>query len=972
MSFQLSKQNSARNQALFSRQPVRSAGRLEFNATASSRRGVEFRDYSATNTNSDGHISDNNDNTASNTRFDSRGMRRLQGFASVSQVQSPTMTTPATSTTTQVRLAASIHTTEPQTNVTAQPSNPMTTTRPPLLIPHCQHLVPNMVQTSILPHVCQTLSCPQLQQEEPLSPGLPSKDTEPQVPVSTIPTFTVHASTAPQSHFQERNVDDSAPAPCVLFSKNQDPIKEAIPAHAKSLDVLRIDPAPTTLSHDFHLKQEQDSPTMALQSIFSSSLVTCQPTATANTSDMIGNYYRERMESRSGPMSMILAPTISPQRLPTADSGVAAMMMNRAEIERQWLEAEHQRFRLIEDLQSKVREELEKFQVANREAKVMAATNTALRAKCDKLQVEAIALQTQLDQTLSQLREVDQGRVKLMKTQELLRSQTITRIVSIKERSVEAFTALEKLALDKSQCEVESARLHTIIQELQADRDHLKKRHQDLANSLSSCSDELKKLQAAYNESRELNQKQFNDIADYRVRCETVDATLGSLHAQLKQQSEMMDGLRREIDSRGVTIGSLEIANASLVDQIKFLAQSSDYQQSILQSQLQEVSEKHRETHHVALASLKAEYDADKDMTTKEIARLEYKVQESAAEAKELVARNQQLVTEVDTLRTERELQAEKVAQLQKDARVMAQENQRLLNSSMETQSDLTDEINSTVLEFSNRHEELRRHEREQAQEHEAEIQAKETQINVLQNQLQTMAADMQASKVETQQLDRKMLELRVKIQLLQLGYDAATKMRDELKIELDSLQEQTRQSSGNAEVGVLARVTGSSGSARGKSDPMQLTEIARLHSRDRDGASSAVTEFSWPEGLDTLQLLNSTTDTLPNSATAMATTSTTAAATATGTKVWTRSSGPASEASATVVATTTRSAPSSSTAARVAEARSETGGVGTSSAAAGTNEVEEPSPVKKRRRQTGKGTTSAPSSATKRPSRHK
>jgi hypothetical protein len=99
------------------------------------------------------------------------------------------------------------------------------------------------------------------------------------------------------------------------------------------------------LAHEPQLKQEQRSPIMALQRTPSSSLTTHQTTVAANTSDMTDDYYQKRMVTRSE--LMVLPPTAHPERLPTTDSEVAAMIMNRAEIERRWLEAEQQMFRLV-------------------------------------------------------------------------------------------------------------------------------------------------------------------------------------------------------------------------------------------------------------------------------------------------------------------------------------------------------------------------------------------------------------------------------------------------------------------------------------------------------------------------------------------------------------------------------------------------------------------------------------------------
>ncbi|KAF9117814.1 hypothetical protein BGW39_001766 [Mortierella sp. 14UC] len=678
------------------------------------------------------------------------------------------------------------------------------------------------------------------------------------------------------------------------------------PVNVKDLSVHRMNPTLATLGHDPQLRQEHVSPTMAPQSTLSSSLAIRQATVAANIADMAANYCRERTVSQSE--SMALDPAVCPGKLPTANSEVAAMMMNRAEIEHQWLEAEHQRFRLIDDLRSKVKDESDKLQIANHEVKAMAAKNTALQVKGDQLQARVIALQTRLDETLSRLREVDQDRMKQMEIQKLLRHQAVTQIESIKECSAEAFTALEKLTLDKSQWETESVRLQIFIQELQVDRACLQNRHEDLAASLSSCSDELKSLKAAYNESREMSQKQCEEIAIYRARCEMTEANIDSLNAQQKQQSAVISELRREIASRGVAVESLEVVNASLVDRIGLLTQSSDYQQSILRSQLQEVSVMRRENYDTEIEKFRAECDASKEMSAK-----------------------------------------------------------------------LTNEINKTILEFSNRAEELRRREHGREQEHEAEIQTKETQINDLQSQLQTMTADLQASKEENKQLDREMLELRVKIQLLKSDYEITTKKRDELQDELDALQEQTRQSSSSANVGVLARIAGLSGSVRGQDDPMPLTEIVRLHNCDREGASSAAIEFSWPVGHDSPQTLNSTTKTMPSGAispaatpvvlessssqttaadplttaaiitTAIVTTPTATTPTASTTKVRTRSAGSA--------ATTSRALPSSAVA-QAAGVRPGTDGRG-STAVGGASGAEQRPPAKKRRGLTEKGSAS-------------
>ncbi|KAG0379516.1 hypothetical protein BGX24_000114 [Mortierella sp. AD032] len=699
-------------------------------------------------------------------------------------------------------------------------------------------------------------------------------------------------------------------------------IKEAVPSIPEYRSVKKMDTTPANFPYEPLLKQEDVSPPMMTQGILSSySAKGGVAIAPANIYAMSRNYLRERMVSQAS--STIAAP--APALVDCGDGpeeqifkgfpDMDTLMTKKADIERQWLGVEQQRFRLIDELQLKVQEESGKYYVANQDVKAMVAKNTALQsksdqlqAKCDQLQAQVIALEARLSETRSLLREIDLDRAKLTEAQGQLRGQTVAQIESIKTAMATAQRSLENLSFDKAQVEIESARLQLVIQELETDRDRLQKSHYDLAATLSLCSRDLKELRTAYNETRQVSQRQFDDIAIFRTRCETHEVTIESLNAHLKQKIAMTDELRREIDTRGITIGSLEVTNASLVDRIELLTQASEYRQSVLQSQLQDVSAKYRTDHDAELEKVRAERYTDKEIYT-----------------------------------------------------------------------NYTDEINNTILEFENRLEEHRR----RVQEREQEIQSRDAQICDLQSQIQTMTSDIEASKKDSQQLDREMLELRVKIQLLQTDHEFITKSRDDLQFELQNLQEQTRGSSNSGSVGVLARLA--IGSSSLQQDPMPLTDIARLHSRDRQCISSAEIEFSpWPVPLafDSPVMTTSAdpsaasvalgsssssiiTPTVTMATTAMTTsssriatdiTTTTASTTTTTSRVRTRASRPASTTSAAACEGTAAggSRPSPST---TVQQRGAVGGRG--------EEYHRPPPAKKIRSVTGNGTTPSCSRAT-------
>ncbi|KAG0269600.1 hypothetical protein BGZ95_002008, partial [Linnemannia exigua] len=851
MSFQPSKHSARSQQPSFTRQPTSPTHRLDFAITASSSRGIKLGARNATTTtasNNNGTNHKNNSNNYSNTTVSSSTSRtdsdHTSQASSMSRVARPATATTTQTTTTQGKPPSPHELAPPQTggnpvrltDVTSP--NPLPFPPPPTA--HYQQFATNTEQNRTTPKVHQvSLPLPRESMQHQLSPRV----------LSISPTFPTHGSTIPQLLPRHNVVGSGVGYTAAEHGVGQVPVdctvQEAGPGTLENRDVNNLNITPANFAHELLLKQEEVSPPTILQDILSSySAKGGMVVAPANTSDMPTNYLRERIVSRSSPT--VAAPVSA---LVNCGDGpeeqIVTVMMKKAEIERQWLGVEQQKFRLIDELQLKVQEESDKYYVANQEVKAMGAKNTVLQAtadqlqaKGDQLQAQVFALEGRLNEAQSLLRETDRDRAKLTEVQGQLRGQTATKIESINAAMASAQRSLENLSFDKAQVEIESARLKIVIQELETDR-----------------GDDFKELQVAYNKTLQIGQRQFDDIANYKTRCETHEVTIESLNTHLRQQTAMACELRREIDVRGVAIDSLEVTNASLADRIEFLTQSSDYQQSVLQSQLQDVSAMCQENHDAELEKVRAERDTDKETYTSELTRMQSSIKELQAEFQNLVARNQRLVDEMKALRDEKLRQTERIAQLQEGASTMEVENRRLLSSSMEAQSDYTEEINNTILEFESRLEERRR----RVQEREQEIQAKDTQISELQSQIQTMTSDIDASKEENRQLDREMLELRVKIQLLQTDYEFITNLRDELQFELQNLQEQIRNSSNNGSVGVLARlVIGSSSSNLIQQDPMPLTDIARLHSRDQ-GASSAATDFSpWPLELGTPPTLDS------------------------------------------------------------------------------------------------------------------
>ncbi|KAK3831522.1 MAG: hypothetical protein J3R72DRAFT_515855 [Linnemannia gamsii] len=970
MSFQPSKHSSAKNQQpSFARQPTGSTHRLDFAIAASSSRSIKLGTHSATTT------TNNNDNNNNGTNHKNNSKNNRNTINS-----SSTTTRIDNGHTTRHQGSSMSHVVQHTVTTTTNPLPP-----PPPLLPHYQQFATNTEQNRTPPKVYQ-VSLPL--SDESVQQQLSSRG------LSFPPTFPTHGSTIPQLLPRHDVVGSGVGYTAAEHGAGQEPaeciVKEAVPSIPEYRNVKKMDTTPANFPHEPLLKQEDVSPPMMIQGILSSySAKGGAAIAPANIYDMSTNYLRERMVSQASSTIAAPAPALvdcgdgPEEHIFKGSPDMDTLMTKKADIERQWLGVEQQRFRLIDELQLKVQEESGKYYFANQEVKAMVAKNTALQsksdqlqAKSDQLQAQVIALDARLSETQSLLREIDLDRAKLTEVQGQLHGQTAAQIESIKTAMATAQCSLENLSFDKAQVEIESARLQLVIQELETDR-----------------GEDLKELRTAYNETRQVSQRQFDDIAIFRTRCETHEVTIESLNAHLKQKTAMTDELRREIDTRGITIESLEVTNASLADRIGLLTQASEYQQSVLQSQLQDVSTKYRTDHKAELEKVRAERDTDKEMYTNEITRMGSSVKELQAESQNLAALNQQLIDETRVLQDEKLQQSEKVAQWQEGANVLEVENQRLLSSSMEAQSDYTDEINNTILEFENRLEEHRR----RVQEREQEIQSRDAQICDLQSQIQTMTSDIEASKKDSQQLndvvnyqaerqgatDREMLELRVKIQLLQTDHEFITKSRDDLQFELQNLQEQIRGSSNSGSVGVLARLA--IGSSSLQQDPMPLTDIARLHSRDPQCVSSAEIEFSpWPVPLafDSPVMTTSAdpsaasvalgssssaiiTPTVTMATTAMTTsssriatdiTTTTASTTTTTSRVRTRASRPTSTTSAAACEGTGAggSRPSPST---TVQQRGAVGGRG--------EEYHCPPPAKKIRSVTGNGTTPSCSRAT-------
>jgi hypothetical protein len=78
-----------------------------------------------------------------------------------------------------------------------------------------------------------------------------------------------------------------------------------------------------------------------------------------------------------------------------------------------------------------------------------------------------------------------------------------------------------------------------------------------------------------------------------------IDPSLFSLHRceslsdQLRQQSERIGELDREIEEGRVAFESMQVTNSFMSDHIDFLERASEYQQSILASQLRNVEERY-------------------------------------------------------------------------------------------------------------------------------------------------------------------------------------------------------------------------------------------------------------------------------------------------------------------------------------------------------------------------------------------
>ncbi|KAK5799166.1 hypothetical protein F5H01DRAFT_384866, partial [Linnemannia elongata] len=609
------------------------------------------------------------------------------------------------------------------------------------------------------------------------------------------------------------------------------------PASDYDLDAI------TNITHTTMPKEEEEEPsstsqTTKLSSSSSSSSVVFP--SIASLAVMPSHRWREALSPSSSRAVLAHAPQRKSVDLPD----ISAMLMDRTVMKQQWIESEQLLFSLVGELQMRVKEESDKYQSAQQKVQATSASNAALQARKSLMQTDAAVMEAQVADLKSRVQELDADRKRQAEVYEASRSQMATQIASVRQGSMEASFVLEGLATDKSRWEAEVAALRANMQTMEIERGEsslLRTSHDHLTESFSVCSDRLKDIQTAYNNVQRICESRQEEANQYRTKCE-------SLSGQLRCLSDKVEELNRENDERRVANEALQVTNHSMSDRIEFLKQASDYQKSILTAQLRDVDDRCRESNADELSKIKNELTEAKELV-KDVAVLESRVREGALKAEELTTRNAQLDAELRTLKLGTARYQEVITQLQEAKRQLESENQRLIQSSMSAQADYVIELNATV----ERCEELRQC---QANESQTVIDDKDAHIGELTRHLETKTREFQKLAGEKQQLselleyqaqtatatDREMLELRVKIQLLQSDHEIVAKARDDLEDELKALR---RAHEAQQQLMQQQSVM-----------PMPLTDIVRLHSREYDGGgvgSASVTDFlQWPVDLGT------------------------------------------------------------------------------------------------------------------------
>ncbi|KAF9145476.1 hypothetical protein BGX30_008693 [Mortierella sp. GBA39] len=610
------------------------------------------------------------------------------------------------------------------------------------------------------------------------------------------------------------------------------------PASDRDLDAI------ANITHTTMLKQEEDpSSTSQATKLSSSSLVVFPPIA--SIADMPSDRCREDLSSSSSRAALTHTPQCEFADLPD----ISAILIDRTVMKQQWVESEQLLFSLVGELRMRVKEESERHHNAQQKVQVMSESNATLQAQNSRLQTDIAVMEARVAEFQSRIQELDADRKRLAEVYEASRSRMTAQLASVRQVSMEASFALEDLATAKSRWEAEVATLRVDMQAMESERGLLRTSYDHLTESFSVCSGHLKDIKTAYDKVQGVCESRQEEVNQYRT-------SFQSLSDQLRYLSEKVEELNRENEVLRVANEALQVTNHTMSDRIEFLKQANEYQQSILTAQLRDVEIRCCESNADELSKIKHELAGAKEVV-KDVAVLESRVREGTLKAEDLTTRNAQLDTELGALKESMAHHQEIIAQLQETKLRLESENQRLMQSSMSAQADYVIELNATV----ERCDELRQR---QAAENQAVIDDKDAQIGELTRHLETNTREFQKLTGEKQQLselvdyqaqtaaatDREMLELRVKIQLLQSDGDFVTKARNDLKDELEALQQaheaQQQQS-------VM---------------PMPLTDIVRLHSRDRGGGgggggggagSASVTDFlQWPVDLGTLPLARS------------------------------------------------------------------------------------------------------------------
>ncbi|OAQ31585.1 hypothetical protein K457DRAFT_17295 [Linnemannia elongata AG-77] len=599
------------------------------------------------------------------------------------------------------------------------------------------------------------------------------------------------------------------------------------PASDNDLDAITNITHTTMPKEEEEEEEEEPSSTSQTTKLSSSSSSSVVFPSIASLAVMPSHRWREALSPSSSRAVLAHAPQRKSVDLPD----ISAMLMDRTVMKQQWIESEQLLFSLVGELQMRVKEESDKYQSAQQKIQATSASNAALQARNSLMQTDVAVMEARVADLKSRVQELDADRKRQAEVYEASRSQMATQIASVRQGSMEASFVLEGLATDKSRWEAEVAALRANMQTMEIERGEsslLRASHDHLTESFSVCSDRLKDIQTAYNNVQRICESRQEEANQYRTKCE-------SLSDQLRYLSDEVEELNRENDERRVANEALQVTNHSMSDQIEFLKQACGYQ-------------KCRESNADELSKIKNELTEAKELV-EDVAVLESRVREGALKAEELTTRNAQLDAELRTLKEGTARYQEVITQLQEVKRQLESENQRLIQSSMSAQADYVIELNATV----ERCEELRQC---QANESQTVIDDKDAHIGELTRHLETKTREFQKLAGEKQQLselleyqaqtatatDREMLELRVKIQLLQSDHEIVAKARDDLEDELEALR---RAHEAQQQLMQQQSVM-----------PMPLTDIVRLHSREYDGGgvgSASVTDFlQWPVDLGT------------------------------------------------------------------------------------------------------------------------